>query len=65
MAAGFASEPIRKLKPGKARLITALVTADTTLPLASVVVLVVGPEVDWLLVIEPWLGFRPSCLLVM
>src|ERR1700752_316717 len=49
MACGLASDPSRKLKPGKARLIKALAAGLTTeLPLLSVDVVVVkeGADVD-------------------
>src|ERR1700760_3087954 len=50
MAAGFASEPTRKLKPGKARLISAL-DAVATAPVASDVI--DGEELDCVFRIEP------------
>src|SRR6201996_9775717 len=52
MKFGFASDPIRKLKLGNARLISALVTVPMTLPLASVVWVLVGAEVAWVLRID-------------
>src|SRR3954469_19944616 len=55
---GWDSEPIRKLKPGKARLRKALVT----LPAAEA--MLVGVDVAVLLSNEPWSGLRPRFLLV-
>src|SRR5450631_4283960 len=71
MALGCASDPIRKLKPGKARLMNALVTAPAAAatPVAVVVpveaaVVTVGACVDCVLRIEPLSGLRPRFLLV-
>ena len=51
IAFGCASEPIRKLKPGRARLMNAFATAPAAL--AALV------PVDWVLRAEPWSGLRP------
>src|ERR1700730_3892444 len=56
IAVGLASEPSRKLKPGKARLMRALVTVEATPVAASVVVVVVGGWVDCVLRAEPLSG---------
>src|SRR6202043_3864275 len=65
IALGCASDPIRKLKPGKARLRNALVTvpAADAAPVV-VVVVVVGACVDCVLRIDPLSGCRPRFLLV-
>src|SRR3954451_18385666 len=49
-AAGCASDPTRKLKPGKARLIMALAIVDIA-PVESDVI--AGEEPDWVFRIEP------------
>src|ERR1700746_978341 len=54
MAVGLASDPSRKLKPGKARLMRGLVTV-VAMPVVDSVV-VVGDCVDWGLASGPWSG---------
>src|SRR5215469_3142082 len=65
MACGLFSDPSRKLKPGKARLIKALVTVlATEAPVLSVVVVVLefGADVDWVFRSEPTPFFwRKNC----
>src|ERR1700745_976109 len=61
MAVGLASDPSRKLKPGKARLMRALVTVVAMPVVESVVV--VGDCVDWVLSGEPLSAGRPKPLL--
>ena len=60
MTLGCVSDPIRKLNPGKARLMKALVT-DPATDAAPVVgsMVVVGAVVAWVLRMEPLFGFRP------
>src|SRR5579864_2133883 len=74
IALGCASDPIRKLNPGKARLMKALVTVVTVeaaavapdvgvaLGAGVVVVVVVGAAVACVLRIEPLSGCRPKFL---
>src|ERR1700686_1639191 len=70
MALGCASDPIRKLKPGKARLMNALVTppaaaaAPVAVPVVAAGGVTVGAAVDCVLRIEPLSGLRPRFLLV-
>src|SRR5690349_2628691 len=63
MADGLASEPTRKLKPGSARLINALVTVVATFVAVLVVVVVVGACVAWVLATEPLSAGQPKPLL--
>src|ERR1700733_9909154 len=56
---GWVSEPIRKLKPGKARLMKALVTEPATAVAPLAVVVVAGAVLAWVLRIEPVLGLSP------
>src|SRR6185369_17727123 len=60
IAAGFTSDPSRKLKPGRIRLMSPLVTVVATPVTGSVVVVVVGGCVDWVLSREPLSGGRPK-----
>src|SRR5215472_9756162 len=64
MADGLASDPIRKLNPGRARLISALVTVVATLVAVFVVVVVVGACADWVLDTEPRSAGQPKPLLL-
>src|ERR1700760_1543970 len=61
---GWVSEPIRKLKPGKARLMKALVTEPATVVAPVEVVVVNGAVVAWVLKIEPVFGLSPIFWLV-
>src|SRR2546421_429335 len=63
MAEGLASDPTRKLKPGRARLMRALVTVEAIPVTGSVVVVVLGACVDCVLSAEPLSGGRPKPLL--
>src|SRR3974390_767874 len=56
MADGLASDPTRKLKPGRMRLMSPVVTVVATPVIASVVVVVDGGCVDWVLSREPLSG---------
>ena len=60
MAVGLASDPSRKLKPGKTRLMSPVATVVATPVAASVVVVADGGCVDWVLSREPLLGGRPK-----
>src|ERR1043166_5898350 len=71
MADGLASEPTRKLKPGRARPMSALVTAVAALvaaPVAlvavAVAVVVVGACAAWVLATEPRSAGQPKPLLL-
>src|SRR5882757_1524800 len=59
MRLGCVSEPIRKLKPGKARLMKALETDPATEAAPVVASMVVaGAVVAWVLRIDPEFGFN-------
>src|SRR5215470_6638613 len=65
MKLGCVSEPIRKLKPGKARLMKALEIdpAAAATPVTGSTTVAGAPE-DCVLSIEPVFGFNPTFLLV-
>ena len=65
MKLGCVSEPIRKLKPGKARLMKALETDPATeaTPVTGSTA-VAGAVVAWVLSTEPVFGFSPTFWLV-
>src|SRR5580704_11637460 len=63
---GWVSEPIRKLKPGKARLMKAFET-DPVIEARPVLgsTVVAGADVAWVLRIDPVFGRSPTPWLVM